>query len=890
MSLQKRFPKALAWDKGPIYLMDGTAFVYRSYYAKENMQRSDGFPTSAIFGITRILLRLLRDESPDRIAFVLDGKGQHFRHELFPLYKAQRSSTPEPLIQQIEPIRKLIDLLGIHFEESENCEADDCIASMSQRFENKHPIVIVGTDKDLRQCLTQNVIMWDPVARDERVISLHSFIDETGLRPEQWPDLQAIVGDSSDNIPGVPGIGIKTATKIFAEFKSLEDIRDRQGDLAPKLAQKFEGHIEAMFLYRDLTRLSRECCPEVTLEHIQRKSLKAQALRNFLREFELNSLMRDLESLVKSDHYTETEDESNNAPSLSTTKGDTVQTSLLDAPKKKPKVSSLCKDIKDIPSCAKKDVAIINTYESRQNLILIAFDGVEYSVTDSTENIVNFVKEAKNLITPSYKALLHSHSAWRKLAPSQFFDISLAAYLMNPEDRDYAWPHLMAQWTDIFNVPQSCPGLLALAIKEHLSLGLEKGSLASLMTELELPLVPVLVHMEKSGICLDNKELQNFMAHVSKELEANTIAIYSLAGEEFNIRSAQQLGNILYSRLKLPIPQKTPGGQLSTKQEALEKLHAEHPIIEKLLQFRKLEKLRSTYLEPLPRYINQQGYKDDRLHTKFNQLATATGRLSSSQPNLQNIPIRGEMGQRMRTCFTAQEGSLLVAADYSQIELRVLAHYSQDPTLLAAFLEDADIHTRTAALLYNEAEEKVNTEQRRTAKTINFGLIYGMGANKLAQELGITTKEAKVFIERYFESLQRLKEFYLQVEEATKKQGYVTTIAGRRRLVQGFDAKNSQAQALARRQAVNTLIQGSAADIIKWAMLSVFHDKKLEKLEAKLILQVHDELLFEVPEANAHKAGERIAELMAGACPKDIVMSVPLKTSWGLGANWGDAH
>jgi len=887
MSLRTRFPTLLPWDTAPTYLIDGSAFIYRGFYAQQTMQRSDGFPTSAIYIVARIILRLLREESPKYGAFILDGKGKHFRHELFPMYKAQRKATPEGLIQQIEPIKRLIGILGMHLEVSEGCEADDCIASITKRLEQEHPVVIVGTDKDLRQCLTKNVIMWDPATQKERLVSLQSFMDDTGLRPDQWPDLQAIIGDTSDNIPGIPGIGIKTASKLFKDFSSLEDIRDNEGKLPPALAKKFAGHIEAMFLYRDLTRLSTDCCQSVELETLRIQPLQAQVFRNFLREFELSSLERELATLIKNG---QTDSIVLQTEQTKTEQAKTSQTSLFDTSPKNTAPTAISLDLAQMPSCAGKAIAIMCSRDDQDNPFLLGLDAKEYRVQTSTQSLVTFLKDAASIITPSYKTLLHMHDAWQDIAPERFFDLSLATYLIDPEERDYAWPRLVAQWADICEISPANPALLALAITEHLTKRLQGGQLMSLMHELELPLVPVLVHMEKAGICLDVQHLQAFMRHVQNALDASTKAIYELAGGEFNIRSAQQLGDVLYKQLQIPIAKKTPGGQHSTAHETLEKLKGEHPIIERLLQFRKLEKLRSTYLEPLPRYINQQGYTDNRLHTTLNQLATATGRLSSSHPNLQNIPIRGEMGQRMRTCFTAPEGYHLVAADYSQIELRVLAQYTQDPTLLAAFHDDADIHTRTAALLYHLPEDSISPDQRRAAKTINFGLIYGMGANKLANELGISTKEAKTFIERYFEGLQAVKSFYTQVEETAREQGYITTIAGRRRLLQGLDAENPQAQALAKRQAINTLIQGSAADIIKWAMLAVYHDAELKKLGARLLLQVHDELLFEVPIENAQIAGERIAALMTHACPAHVKMDVALKTAWGAGLNWGLAH
>jgi DNA polymerase-1 len=407
-----------------------------------------------------------------------------------------------------------------------------------------------------------------------------------------------------------------------------------------------------------------------------------------------------------------------------------------------------------------------------------------------------------------------------------------------------------------------------------------------------MPLIPVLTDMELAGVQLDQAALAEFLREVQAELARLTRAVHEAAGDDlrdlgaFNIRSSQQLAVLLFDRLHLPRAGKTRGGRARTDQEVLEKLQGRHPIIDALLDYRKLEKMRSTYLEPLPRLADADG----RIRTTFNQTSTATGRLSSSNPNLQNIPIRGALGRRMRACFTAAPGFCLISADYSQIELRVLAHLSQEPALLAAFHEGADIHTRTAGLLFNKAEASITPDERRDAKTINFGLIYGMGPQSLAKSLGIGLSEARDFIARYFSRLSRLKDFYDSVEQSARAQGFVTTLAGRRRLLPDMHSDNSQIRSQARRQAINTLVQGSAADIIKLAMLAVHGDPLLRSLQARLILQVHDELLIEAPEGEARKAAERVADLMAAVRPGGVTLDVALLAEAGIGHNWGAAH
>lgn len=1015
MALKER----LGFTQEPLWLMDGSAFIFRGFYAFQNMQRSDGFPTNALFIVTRILLRLLREEKPRHFAFVLDGKGPTFRHDLFPLYKAQRAATPEPLVQQLEPIRRMVTALGLPLEVSDGCEADDCIASLAARYRDERPVVIIGADKDLKQCLHPNVVLWDPGAKEEKLTTLASFTAETGLTPAQWPDVQAVIGDTSDNIPGIPGVGPKTASKIFADFPTLEDIRDGFDRLPPNLQKKFEQHLDAMFLYRQLTTLAIDRCADLTPERLSVQPLDARTASTFLQEFELRALSRELAGMVRNGHVQvalpgdasapmdtgamaapaapstprpsdsgtpgslfgeggvplpwDTDDAPRNdaehTPAGATGAGGTLrgmpgthtsqddatapaeaasretgsppaqsaikaapeaatddasaksakgakpvseaqarkraliqQASLFDQSTRRNDTVATCTDPRGLPPCQGRDIAVVPLcgdaartcppVSGTQNgstspvAFAVAVAGCEVQYSGPVQGLARHLASAKRIATPDVKALLRSHAIWRDIPGDRWFDLGLAAYLLDPEERDYGWPRLAARWGDMLDRSTDNPGLLALEMAQGMAGRLAGASLDTLMRTLELPLVPVLADMEEAGIAVDRTAFAAFLDEVQHELDRITQEVYKAAGGQFNIRSAQQLGELLFGTLGLPTVGKTRGGQATTSQDALEKLSGRHPVVDLILDFRKLEKLRSTYLEPLPKLVDAAG----RIHSTFNQLATATGRLSSSNPNLQNIPARGDLGRRMRSCFTAAEGNLLVSADYSQIELRVLAHMSQDPTLLAAFREGADIHRRTAGLLYDTAPEDVTPDQRRNAKTINFGLIYGMGPQKLGQELRITVNEAKQFIERYFSRLQHLRNFYDNVEAAAREQGHVTTLAGRRRLLPEMHSENTQLRSQARRQAINTLIQGSAADIIKLAMLAAHDDPVLHGLKARLILQVHDELMLEVPEVNAQAAGERLALLMSEVRPGGVTLDVPLLVDWGAGKDWGSAH
>ena len=912
MSLKQRLGLAAE----PVFLMDGSAIIYRSFFANRNMQRSDGFPTNSLVVVSRVLLRILREERPRYFAFVQDGKGPNFRHEIFPLYKANRDATPEDLVRQLDPILRMVRALGLRLEVSQGCEADDCIASLAARFAAEHPVIIVSGDKDLKQCLGPNVYMWDPASKEEKLVSEADFTAESGVTPAQWPDVQALIGDTSDNIPGVPGIGPKTARQIFSICPSLEDIRDHFVLLPPKMQAKLQAHLENMFTWRELTTLRRDFCPGVTLEDLRVRPLDAATCALLTEEFELFALRRELAALdrlqaAEADLPEEfldaqpaagkkTAAEQASLPLAQPARSGraTSQMSLLDA---MPQESApALDDVSALPDCGDARVALIWAHGDREApyLAVEGADGSslgEWQWKGPVAELARWLAPARTLVTADLKGMLTSAPCWQFLAgrAGDCIDLGVAAYLLNPEENDYGWPRLSARWGAVLRHElesrgETAPGpaRLGLAMAQLFEQRMEKDGLLELFRRLEMPLLPVLAGMEQSGVAIDAAAFRAFLDDVQGRLDQLTAHVYELAGTQFNIRSAQQLGDVLFNGLGLPAPRKTKGGQASTSQQTLEKLAGQHPVVDSILQYRKLEKMRSTYLDPLPRLVDPQG----RIHTTFNQKATATGRLSSSNPNLQNIPVRGPLGKRMRSCFIAGPGRLLVSADYSQVELRVLAHVSQDPALLEAFRNGEDIHARTAALVYDLPPDQVSPDQRRNAKTINFGLIYGMGAQKLAQELKISTTQAKDFIARYFERLQGLKEFYEGVEASARKHGFVTTLGGRRRLLPDINSASGQAAALARRQAINTVIQGSAADIIKLAMLAVARDGRLRELDARLLLQVHDELLLEVPADAAEEAGALVARLMQDVCPAGKELSVPLLVDWGTGHDWGAAH
>ncbi len=896
----------------PLFLMDGTAYMYRGFYANSNLQRSDGFPTGALTVVTRILLRILRQERPASFAFVKDGHGKNFRHELYPEYKANRMAMPEALAGQIEPIIRMVGALGLHCEESKGCEADDCIASLAARWSKRGPVVIVSADKDLKQCLSDNVVMWDPAGKDEKLFTREGVEKETGIPLSLWPDLQALTGDAVDNIPGVPGIGPKTAIQILKDFPGLEAIRDRYELVSPKHQKKLEGHLEEMFTWRKLTTLALDRCGDLTEEDLAVRPVDLNEALSIAREFELRALMREIMALGRDEAAHQDMElaphkavpaEKKRAEARDRDENEILRAapgaSLLDLARgsSTSKLETV-KDASALPDCAGCDVALIRPDGPNGSLAVAVRrknpgetkETREFLFGGSEADLVPWAAACETLVVESAKELLRAASPWKeqmvlRAQNGGLHDLSLAAYLFSPEENNYSWQRIVGQASLPMDMESEGPASTALAMETWGRERLERDGLTSLYQDLELPLTSVLADMEDVGIRIDMTAFESFLGEVRQELSTLTQTIYKTAGQTFNMRSSQQLGEILYGKLGLKPGKKTRTGQYSTSQETLETL-AGHPLVDAILRFRKLEKMRSTYLEPLPRLTDREG----RLHTTFNQEATATGRLSSSNPNLQNIPVRGALGKRMRACFVAGKGKSLIACDYSQIELRVLSHVSQDQELLAAFARDEDIHTRTAALVYECDPDAVTSDQRRNAKTINFGLIYGMGAQKLAREIGVSTNEAKDFIARYFARLTGLKAFYERVEEDAKAHGFVTTLGGRRRYLPNITSNNSQEQALARRQAVNTVIQGSAADIIKMAMLKVWKDEELRSLGARMLLQVHDELVLEVPGENARAAAARVCAIMEGIEPEGRPFEPKLKVDAGIGPDWGTAH
>ncbi len=821
-----------------IFLVDGTSFMYRAFFAMRDLSTKDGFPTGAIFGFTKLLLRLLDLFDPLFIGVVLDEKEKTERHEIFEAYKANRPKQPEDLSIQIPETKKIVRALGVKLISLSGFEADDIIATITHRLYKYH-FVIITSDKDLFQLINDRIIIWDP--RKELYIDKDAVLKKFGVRPEQMIDYQALVGDSTDNIPGVPGVGPKKAQNLLTRFGSLNELRNHLDELSESDRKKIMDHWEDAVLSKRLVELNENCPVEIPVESLKRDCIDQKGFVEILRRFEFKSLLRDFSS---------------------------------DDKKRLKKLKALDKNL--------PNELCIGTLDGR---LLLIFDN-GYYISDR-ETAVGLLKKSK-LVTDDLKSILHLYED----PAIKGDDLTLALYCLDStystkRISDYAQDIMSYVEVDLDDPSQALRERInelynGSKIKSKLFLEMKRRGTDRVYEEIELPLVPILYKMEKIGIRLDVERIHSLRHEAEKSCTELTEQIFQEAGVTINLDSPKQLSWLLFERLKLPKIKKTKTGY-STDQSVLERLKNRHRIVELLLEYRFLTKLINTYLKPLPEYVNPQ---TKRLHTHFNQKVTATGRLSSSNPNLQNIPIRSDLGAKIRSCFVAEEGYTLVSFDYSQLELRILANLSKDSLLCDMLLSGEDVHTLTASFILGVDRNLVTKEMRSLAKSINYGIIYGMGEVKLSQETGITRKEARKYIDDYFKRFEGVKRYIENCLNEARKEGAVRTIFGRYRSIPAINSRNSAQRSRDERIAINTPIQGSAADIIKIAMIRIDRWLKSSDINANLILQIHDELLFEVKEDEVEDLIDGVKPLMEGV----LEDKVPLIVDVGSGKNWQLAH
>ena len=830
-------PALFAEKPKRIVLVDGHHLAFRNYFAlkEAGLTTSRGEPVHAVYGFARTLLKLLREDG-ECVIVVFDAPGPSFRHEEYADYKAGRAETPEDFHPQLELIKKFVDLLGLVRLEVSGVEADDVIGTLAKKAEREgYEVAILTSDRDAYQLLSDRIAVLTP---DGKKIDPEELRKKYGVGPEQWVDYRALTGDASDNIPGVRGIGPKSAAKLLQQWPSLDAIYEHIDEVNPPgLRKKLEEGRESAYFSREISRMRTDVPVDADLSGCHRNEVDEEGLRKFLQELEFGSLMRELGLL--------------NAQKAESAQWPPPADSWLGYAFDQPR-----------PMWAELEE------------LAAAWDG-KYAVAPNAAELSRFEKLNAVLAKD-----LTVYGLREGLAVEPGDDPLLLAYIYDPGSsspesavRRYA----AGDWTEKAAERALAASALWRAMEEKLA-GEEK--LWWLYREVERPLQGVLARMERRGITLDVAYLRALSDELAAELARLEEEIHRLAGHPFNLNSRDQLETVLYDELGLkPSKRTAKTGKRSTSASALETLLGAHPIIEKILQYRELAKLKGTYLDPLPKLVHP---KTGRLHTRFHQTGTVTGRLASSDPNLQNIPIRTEVGRKIRRGFVAATGQMLVVADYSQIELRVLAHLSGDENLKKIFQEGRDIHTQTAAWMFGLDGGEVDVYQRRAAKTINFGVLYGMSAHRLSRELGIGYGEAQAFIDRYFESYPGVRRFMEETLETARQRGYVETLFGRRRYVAELNSRARNVREAAERAAFNMPIQGTAADLIKLAMV------KLESelpAGAALLLQVHDELIVEAPEESAEETAGIVREVMENVWK----LSVPLRVDVGIGRNWLEA-
>lgn len=847
-----------------MYLVDVSSMFFRAFYAIRPLTSPKGVPTNAIYGFLSMTVKLLKDLKPDYLAFCFDRGEPTFRHQMDERYKANRTEMPEDLQVQVPYIYKITEALGLPFFSVENYEADDVIGTLAHLGVREGlQVVIVSGDKDFGQLVSPRITMWDPMRDttfDEKGVQ-----DKWGVPPHLMIDFLAITGDSSDNIPGVRGLGPKGAQKLLSQYKNLEDIYEHLDEIKPPSAQKKLAECkDDAFLSKKLVTICTDVPINFSLDDLRLKKLPGEELRQLLEELGFKTFIAKLlgeDSQVQVGQFHPTKEIS----------GNNVEVAATDLPEIVEKMVS-----------AKK---LRQWLQERAHVWILSTDRGSY-FSDEKE-IVGCLEGEHGLCTD----LSLEHIQW------QGFDLKKSWHQMDLNKGEALWDSELAAYnvkggsvSDFRTTYQEFTGKTLpefarpsrllnahLELKAALSAKIQELSMDRILVVLDLPMVSILHRMERIGIHLETEYLKDMSRALGEEIKSLESEIHKLAGTEFNVASTKQLGEVLFEKMNLPKGRKTKTGY-STDSDVLAKLAEEHPIAAKVLEYRELAKLKSTYTDTLVDLVNPQ---TGRLHTVFSQTATTTGRLSSSNPNLQNIPIRTERGRKIRGAFRAAPGKLLLSADYSQIELRVLAHISGDLGLIKAFERDLDIHAATASEIFETPLEQVTPEQRRRAKAVNFGIAYGQGVFGLSETLQIPREEAAAIIKRYFERFPKVREYMEQVVVDAKERGYVQTLFGRRRNLPELRSSSPMQKRFGERAAINAPIQGTASDIVKLAMVEVS-----DGVPGDLLLQVHDELLFEVLESEVEQAAAAIKEKMENCA--DLAVKLKVNVAWGK--TWEEAH
>lgn len=893
-----------------LVLIDGSSYFHRAYHALPKLKNARGEPTGAIYGVINMIRKLIADYNPTYIAVVFDAKGKNFRHEMYPQYKATRPPMEDELISQVEPLREIIQAMGMPLLVIEGIEADDVIGTLAKEATEAGIDTLVSTgDKDLAQVVNQHISLINTM--NNTVLNNETVKEKFGVTPEQIIDYLTLIGDTSDNVPGVPMIGPKTAVKLLNEYGSLDKIIEHKDEIKGKVGENLRASLEQIPLAKKLVTIKKDVILPVTINDLEPKKPDNEKLKEFFVRFEFKNWLKSINAenpqIFEENKFAENSNykiifNENDLQNLLNQLQNTTQfafeleTTSLDI---------INAEIVGLAFAIKVDEAFY---------LPVAHDYLGAPTQLNRESVLEqlkpiFENSTINKFGQNLKYDLNVLANYKIDLQGINFDAMLASYVLNSSSNLHnkeaiAMRYLgkaIITYEDVagkgakqiaFNqvaiekAAKYAAGSVDIVLQLHDALLTELAhfpNLQKVFTKIEMPLLIVLARMERTGVCIDANLLKQQSEIITVKLKQLENEAYLIAGEMFNLNSPQQLQEILFTKLKLPMVHKTPKGQPSTGEATLQELSVDFPLPKIILEYRGLNKLKTTYLDALPQEINP---KTGRVHTSYNQAVTTTGRLSSTNPNLQNIPIRTEEGRKIRQAFVADPGFKIVSADYSQIELRIMAHLSQDENLCKAFADDLDVHRATAAEILGIPLEQVTNEQRQRAKAINFGLIYGMSAFGLAKRVGLSREDAQSYISAYFTRYPKVKNYMDLAKSRALELGYVETIFGRRLYMPDLQSRNYMARAAAERAAINAPMQGSAADIMKIAMINVDHWIQSENIPAKMIMQVHDELVFEIPENLIKEISFKIKDLMENV----VKLQVPIMVNVGVGNNWDEAH
>ena len=902
-----------------LLIIDGNSIMNRAFYgimSSKTLMSADGTYTNAIYGFLSILFKELADLEPDYIAVAFDLKAPTHRHKMYEDYKGTRHAMPEELAQQMPIIKEILKYMNITIIEKEGYEADDILGTISKKAEKEgHLVTILSGDRDTFQLASDAITIRIPRTKmgktETEDYDASKIKEEYGVKPIQLIQVKGLMGDTSDNIPGVPGVGEKTALKLIKEYEDIDTLYNKlengtADDIKGALKDKLEKNKELAIMSRTLGTILRDAPLEISINDLSIKEWDKEAVTNkfkelkfnrFIERFDLNGIgtpkvEKKVDKLLKIEEI----DDERLDIELKNVKLNKEFIYYIEKEEIEDKNAIIKEKFKSLSFFIDDKVFYVKNFKLTQSLADIFQDTEiekisykvksDYIILKSNEIEYNNIKYDAEIagynLNPTDKNTLEEMS-------KKYVDIDIDEYMSNEFDNQKEkssnqinlFDNINKENADIEKKEKYYNALVCYCIAKLEKVTIKKleevGSLA-LFNNIEMPLVPILAQMQFNGMIVDEQELKDFGKTLKEQLDTLTKEIYSLCGEEFNINSHQQLGRILFEKLKLPVYKKTKNGY-TTDVEVLEKLKGEHPVIEKILEYRTLTKLNSTYVEGLIPYVNP---KTNKIHSSFHQTITATGRISSTDPNLQNIPTRAELGKQIRKAFKPAEGNIYIDADYSQIELRVLAHISQDENMIYAFKHGEDIHKQAASKVFNIPIEEVTKEQRSSAKAVNFGIVYGISDFGLANQIGVSNKKAKEYINQYLEKYSGIKHFMDDIVESAKAKGYVETLFGRRRYIPEIRSTNYMVRQFGSRVAMNTPIQGTAADIMKIAMINVDKTLKEQKINGKIVLQIHDELLLEVSKEHKEQAKKILKECME----KAMELSVPLEVEISEGYSW----